>query len=73
MATSTSSALNPYELLGVASDARDDVINKAFRQKSLKVHPDRNPDNPEAGKLLSFVNGSHLFLTFTRLKIGGLI
>lgn len=38
-----------YELLGVSQDARDEEINKAFRQRSLKVHPDRNPDNPEAG------------------------
>jgi len=40
---------NAYELLGVSQDARDEDINKAFRQRSLKVHPDRNPDNPEAG------------------------
>lgn len=50
MATSASTPINPYELLGVSPDARDEAINKAFRQKSLKVHPDRNPDNPEAGK-----------------------
>jgi DnaJ domain len=69
MATFTPGALNPYELLGIASDARDDAINKAFRQKSLKVHPDRNPDNPEAGKFLSLIHGNHFFLTFARLKI----
>jgi DnaJ family protein C protein 17 len=40
---------NVYELLGVSQDARVEDINKAFRQRSLKVHPDRNPDNPEAG------------------------
>jgi DnaJ-class molecular chaperone len=40
---------DPYELLGISSDATIEVINKAFRQRSLKVHPDRNPDNPEAG------------------------
>jgi hypothetical protein len=32
-----------YELLGVSQDAREEEINKAFRQRSLKVHPDRNP------------------------------
>ena len=46
-----------YELLGVSQDAREEEINKAFRQRSLKVHPDRNPDNPEAGEyLFSTVN-----------------
>jgi len=39
-----------YKLLGITTEARDDEINKAFRQRSLKVHPDRNPDNPEAGE-----------------------
>ena len=43
---------NAYELLGVSQDAREEEINKAFRQRSLKVHPDRNPDNPEAGRSL---------------------
>jgi hypothetical protein len=43
-----------YELLGVSHDAREEEINKAFRQRSLKVHPDRNPDNPEAGGYLVF-------------------
>jgi preprotein translocase subunit Sec63 len=38
-----------YKLLGITTEAREDEINKAFRQRSLKVHPDRNPDNPEAG------------------------
>ena len=45
--------LNAYELLGVSQDAREEEINKAFRQRSLKVHPDRNLDNPEAGEYIS--------------------
>lgn len=46
--------LNAYELLGVSQDAREEEINKAFRQRSLKVHPDRNLDNPEAGEYISY-------------------
>ncbi len=32
---------NAYEIVGVSSDATDADIKKAFRQRSLKTHPDR--------------------------------
>jgi molecular chaperone DnaJ len=37
-----------YEVLGVAREAADDDIRKAYRQAALKHHPDRNQGNPEA-------------------------
>jgi DnaJ domain len=32
---------NAYEIVGVDLDATDADIKKAFRQRSLKTHPDR--------------------------------
>lgn len=36
-----------YDILGVAPDADEATIKKAYRRQALKWHPDRNPDNKD--------------------------
>lgn len=49
---------DPYETLGVAKDADDDAIKKAYRKLARQYHPDVNPD-PDAQE--KFKQVSHAY------------
>src|SRR4051794_9226797 len=39
---------DPYEILGVARDADETTIKKAFRKLARELHPDVNKHDPDA-------------------------
>lgn len=39
---------NPYDVLGIDKSADEKTIKTAYRKKSIKYHPDKNPGNKEA-------------------------
>jgi molecular chaperone DnaJ len=52
-----------YEILGVAKNAPEEDIKKAYRKLAMKYHPDRNPDNKEAEEKFKEVKEAYEMLT----------
>ena len=50
---------DPYEVLGVSSLAGIDEIHHAYRAIARRLHPDVNPDDPEAAA--SFARATEAF------------
>ncbi|KIM91679.1 hypothetical protein PILCRDRAFT_58019, partial [Piloderma croceum F 1598] len=53
---------NPYQLLGIGLETSEADIRKAYRTRSLKVHPDRNPNDPNAAKKFHELNQAYELL-----------
>jgi len=56
-------ARNYYELLGVARDASDKDIRRAFRRLARKHHPDVNPGDKAAEERFKEINRAHEVLS----------
>ena len=41
---------NPYKILGISQTATEDQVKKAFKKRTLKYHPDRNSQDPNASE-----------------------
>lgn len=54
---------DPYSTLGVARDADEAAIKKAYRKLAKELHPDRNKDNPAASERFSKVTSAYDLLT----------
>lgn len=52
-----------YTLLHIERDATEDQIKKAYRKQSLKIHPDKNPNDPEAANKFQKLNEAYVILS----------
>ncbi|KAJ1997745.1 hypothetical protein H4R26_005720, partial [Coemansia thaxteri] len=51
--------VDAYELLGVAPDAGEKELARAYRVKALQHHPDKNRDKADAGRLFHDVKAAY--------------
>lgn len=70
-------ALDYYAVLGVARDATDEDIKKAYRKLAFEFHPDRNPGDKEAEARIREINAAYEVVgdpesrrTYERLRFG---
>lgn len=54
---------DPYEILGVARNADQNEIKRAFRRLAKKLHPDANKDDPKAQDKFAELNSAHEILS----------
>lgn len=55
-------SLNPYEVLGVPTNASTGEIQVAYRQHALRWHPDRNPNDEYSMRMMQRVNAAWAIL-----------
>ncbi|MCP5040601.1 MAG: DnaJ domain-containing protein [bacterium] len=55
--------MDPYATLGVARDADERAIKRAYRQLAQQHHPDRNPDNHVAEERFKEISAAYAVLS----------
>lgn len=58
-----------YAILGVSRWATDDEIKRAYKQKALKHHPDKNPDDVDAEKKFRDISEAYEMLSDTSKRL----
>ena len=57
-----------YDVLGVAKNASDEEIKKAYRKLAMKYHPDRNPDSKTAEEKFKDVKEAYEILWYEHMR-----
>lgn len=57
-----------YDNLKVARNAPPEVIRAAYKSLSQKYHPDRNPNNPDAVRIIKIINAAYEVLSDPRRR-----
>ena len=50
---------DPFEVLGVARDADEETLTKAYRKLARQYHPDTHPDDPVAERRMKEINAAY--------------
>jgi len=50
---------DPYRVLGLQPGVSDEEVKRAYRQLAKKYHPDMNPGDPYAAKMMNDINAAY--------------
>lgn len=50
---------DPYRILGLPPTATDEEVKRAYRQLAKKYHPDMNPGDAHAAKMMNDINAAY--------------
>ena len=51
--------MSPYDILGIAPDASDEEVAKAYKRMAKRYHPDLHPDDAAAAEQMGRINQAY--------------